>query len=128
MTKSGPDNFPPEPFAFPIDAGLLTREKEKARELRESQWWKRKRGVGQCHYCRRKFPPRELTMDHLVPLSRGGKSVKSNLVPACKDCNNRKKNLLPTEWTEYLQSLRGESPDAAAPAQNQRRDDDPSGD
>lgn len=42
-------------------------------------------------------------MDHVVPLIRGGKSVKSNMVTACKDCNNKKKHLLPIEWEEYLQ-------------------------
>jgi hypothetical protein len=30
------------------------------------------------------------------------------VVPACKDCNNRKKYLLPLEWEEYLESLREE--------------------
>ncbi|MDE0788643.1 MAG: HNH endonuclease signature motif containing protein, partial [SAR324 cluster bacterium] len=44
----------------------------------------------------------KLTMDHVVPLARGGRSIKSNLVPCCKSCNNQKKNLLPIEWKEYL--------------------------
>ncbi len=47
-------------------------------------------------------------MDHLVPLIRGGKSTKSNLVPCCKDCNNKKKHMLPIEWQEYLSSLKKE--------------------
>ncbi len=42
-------------------------------------------------------------MDHIVPIARGGKSTKGNIVPACKDCNNKKKQLLPMEWEEYLQ-------------------------
>jgi 5-methylcytosine-specific restriction endonuclease McrA len=44
-------------------------------------------------------------MDHLVPLVRGGRSTKSNIVTACKDCNNRKKYFLPLEWEEYLSRL-----------------------
>jgi 5-methylcytosine-specific restriction endonuclease McrA len=84
----------------------LKRERAKARELRQSQWWKRKRGEGVCYYCRRKFPPRDLTMDHVVPLIRGGKSTKGNSVPACKGCNNKKKYMLPVEWEEYLEGLR----------------------
>ncbi len=44
-------------------------------------------------------------MDHLVPLGRGGKSVKGNLVPACKDCNNKKKTMLPLEWDEYMRTI-----------------------
>lgn len=51
------------------------------------------------------MPPQELTMDHLVPIIRGGKSVKSNIVTACKECNNKKKYLLPIEWEEYLSNL-----------------------
>lgn len=41
-------------------------------------------------------------MDHIVPLIRGGKSVKSNIVTACKTCNSQKKHLLPIEWQDYL--------------------------
>jgi len=41
-------------------------------------------------------------MDHVVPVVRGGKSSRGNLVPACKECNSRKKYLLPVEWDEYL--------------------------
>jgi 5-methylcytosine-specific restriction protein A len=44
-------------------------------------------------------------MDHIVPLIRGGKSTKGNLAPACKDCNNKKRYLLPIEWDEYLKGL-----------------------
>jgi 5-methylcytosine-specific restriction endonuclease McrA len=36
-------------------------------------------------------------MDHLVPVIRGGKSNKGNLVPSCKDCNSRRKHSLPFE-------------------------------
>lgn len=76
----------------------IRRERAKARELRNSQWWKRKRSRGICHYCGRHFPPKELTMDHLVPLVRGGRSTKGNLVPACKECNSKKKYLLAFEF------------------------------
>ncbi|HXV49851.1 MAG TPA: HNH endonuclease, partial [Candidatus Binatia bacterium] len=53
------------------------------------------RAAGICHHCGGKFPPRELTMDHLVPVIRGGKSNKGNLVPSCKDCNSKRKHSLP---------------------------------
>lgn len=87
----------------------ISREKAKARELRQSQWWKRRRSSGLCHYCGGHFPVRDLTMDHIVPLIRGGKTVKSNVVPCCAECNAKKKYLLPIEWEEYLANLEGES-------------------
>ena len=82
------------------DSEHIRRERAKAAELRKSQWWKNLRGQGKCHYCGRQVPPRELTMDHLIPLARGGTSAKSNIVPCCKECNNKKKYLLPNEIDE----------------------------
>ncbi|MFO7839908.1 MAG: HNH endonuclease [Desulfosalsimonadaceae bacterium] len=79
----------------------LRREKHKARQLRQTQWWKRRRAKGICYYCGRRFPARELTMDHIVPLSRGGKSTRGNVVPCCKECNTRKKMQLPMEWEDF---------------------------
>jgi 5-methylcytosine-specific restriction endonuclease McrA len=96
------------PFTPEADDETIARERAKARQLRSSAWWKQKRGKGRCHYCGRAFPPKDLTMDHLIPLVRGGRSTKANLVPACKDCNSRKKHLLPFEWDEYVQTLADE--------------------
>lgn len=83
----------------------LKRERAKAREMRQSAWWKRRRSEGICYFCGKKFPPKELTMDHIVPLIRGGRSTRGNIVPACKECNTKKKHMLPMEWKEYLQGL-----------------------
>ena len=94
-----------QPFAYDLESEDLTRERRKARELRDSQWWKRRLAKGVCNYCNRPTPPKELTMDHIVPISRGGKSSKGNVVPCCKECNNAKKQLLPMEWQAYLQKF-----------------------
>ena len=96
-----------DPF-IAADEEHIKREKARGRELRNSQWWKRRRSTGICYYCGRKFKADELTMDHLIPIVRGGRSVAGNVVPACKDCNSKKKFLLPTEWEEYLSSLKKE--------------------
>lgn len=80
------------------DDSRLKKERAKARELRHSQWWQNKLNQGVCYYCEQKFPPAELTMDHLIPLARGGASSKNNLVTACKACNNKKKQNLPSAW------------------------------
>ncbi len=98
-------------FIITVPPEQLLKEKEKARDLRKSQWWKRQTAKGTCYYCRRRFPPSELTMDHVIPLVRGGKSVRGNTVPACRECNARKKYLLPVEWDQYLRSALNEPPE-----------------
>ncbi len=95
-------------FILEVTEEELKRERARARELRQSQWWKRRRSEGICYFCHKEFPPKELTMDHIVPLIRGGKSTKGNVVPSCKECNNKKKHMLPFEWEEYLERLREE--------------------
>ena len=87
-------------------ANLIRREKQKAREIRKTQWWKNRRAKNICFYCEKITPAKQLTMDHKIPLTKGGLSMKSNLVPCCKSCNNQKKNLLPIEWGEFLEKIR----------------------
>jgi 5-methylcytosine-specific restriction endonuclease McrA len=94
-----------EVYFIPAPEEHVAREKRKAQELRRSQWWKNRRAAGRCHYCQDQFPPRELTMDHIVPVIRGGRSARSNVVPCCPGCNTRKKYLLPVEWEGYLELL-----------------------
>jgi 5-methylcytosine-specific restriction enzyme A len=94
-----------EPFISDVSDEEIRKEKAKAQTLRKSQWWKRKCAEGSCYFCGNKFHPKELTMEHVVPLIRGGKSSKGNIVPACKECNNKKKYLLPIEWEDYLKNL-----------------------
>jgi len=94
-------------FISDIPEQQIRQEKDKARELRKSRWWSNRIGKGVCHYCGLSFPPAELTMDHIVPVVRGGRSSRANVVPACKECNNRKKYLLPMEWEDYLKGMNG---------------------
>ncbi|NLA76050.1 MAG: HNH endonuclease [Deltaproteobacteria bacterium] len=89
-----------------VDESDIKREKQKARELRRTSWWLNRVNEGRCYYCGLKVGAEGLTMDHVVPLIRGGKSNKGNIVPACKGCNNKKKYLLPIEWEEYLLTLK----------------------
>ncbi len=88
------------------DPQHIAREKQKARALRKTRWWKEQIAAGKCHFCGKIFPPEALTMDHIVPLSRGGKSTRGNVVPCCKSCNNEKKHLTPAEI--ILKKLRDE--------------------
>ena len=84
-------------FEMPVGQAEIKREREKARALRNTDWWRARLQNGVCHYCGREVGADALTMDHVIPLARGGKSVKSNIVPCCKDCNSNKKTALPVE-------------------------------
>jgi 5-methylcytosine-specific restriction endonuclease McrA len=53
-----------------------------------------KRDNNRCVYCSSKA---DLTLDHVLPRSRGGKSTWTNLVTACKRCNAKKGDFLPEE-------------------------------
>ena len=43
-----------------------------------------------CQYCHNTFPQKELTLDHVIPISRGGKTSWENIVSACNPCNSTK--------------------------------------
>jgi len=50
-----------------------------------------------CQYCGDVLPANELTLDHVVPRSRGGSSSWENLVACCHECNHHKGSRLPAE-------------------------------
>ena len=80
-----------------VDQKHIKKEKQKARDLRKTQWWKQKLTEGACYYCQNAFSKEDLTMDHKTPISRGGTSTKGNVVVCCKPCNSEKKYLTPAE-------------------------------
>ncbi len=75
----------------------MARERARSRELRQSDWWRQQVQRGICHYCGKPVPAEQVTMDHVVPVARGGRSTKGNIVPACPACNKAKKALTPAE-------------------------------
>ncbi|MBN1351998.1 HNH endonuclease [candidate division KSB1 bacterium] len=50
-----------------------------------------------CQYCGKKFDPGKLTLDHILPQSRGGKDIWENIVTACYRCNEKKADKTPSE-------------------------------
>ena len=86
-----------EPEDFWLDEEEIRIEKNKGRLLRQSQWWKNLRAHNRCYYCGQQVPAKELTMDHIVPIARGGVTTKGNVVPACRRCNTEKKLQIPAE-------------------------------
>ena len=55
------------------------------------------RDESRCQYCGKKFPSSELSIDHVIPLSLGGKTRWDNVACACAECNKRKGGRLPSE-------------------------------
>ena len=81
--------------------GGMKRRGEADVEYSHQQW---KETViffgGECAYCGRTMHKGErLTRDHLEPVSEGGRTVQSNIVPACATCNSSKGA---TEWREWF--------------------------
>jgi 5-methylcytosine-specific restriction endonuclease McrA len=58
-----------------------------------------------CQYCWKKFPILELTIDHVIPKSRGGRKNWENSVSACRPCNSRKGRRTPHEAGMALRRL-----------------------
>jgi len=50
-----------------------------------------------CLYCGEKFPDEQLSCDHVKPISQGGKNVWTNVVTACRSCNNYKAGRTPEQ-------------------------------
>lgn len=78
-----------EPF-HPAPPEHIKKERERARKLRKTAWWNNKISDGICYICKQKVASEQLTMEHLVPLIRGGLSIKNNIVACCKPCNSSK--------------------------------------
>ena len=65
------------------------RERVAGGSFTDAEWQaKLKEYAYTCAYCHR--PTKRLTVDHVVPISRGGRNEISNIVPACRSCNSRK--------------------------------------
>jgi 5-methylcytosine-specific restriction enzyme A len=90
-----------------MDEKFLKLQRSKGRELKKSRWWQNKISEGGlCYYCDKKLTKLEITMDHIVPISRGGRSTKGNVVMACETCNINKRSLTAVEWEESLMRMK----------------------
>lgn len=67
------------------------RTKNVVCDFNNSDWKKCKEYFNnECAYCGRKL--KNLTQDHLIPLSKGGNYTKDNIIPVCRNCNSKKHN------------------------------------
>jgi len=56
------------------------------------------RDMYECGYCGKRHPKNDLTMDHVMPISKGGKTNWTNTMTACKPCNWRKSDKVGPDW------------------------------
>ena len=86
---------------FPVPSVIRRRIYINVRKRREAAGAKRlriyMRDKFRCQYCGEKKSVGELTLDHILPRSRGGDNSPVNIVTACVSCNNRKGNRTPDE-------------------------------
>jgi len=61
-----------------------------------------------CQYCSTKGRLAELTYDHIIPKSRGGKTTWQNIVTCCEPCNSKKRDRTPNEAGMHLKSKPGQ--------------------
>ena len=82
-------------IAVPRVIRLLRYDGRPQREVRLTRRNIHARDLSRCHYCGERFPNRELTVDHVIPRSLGGRDTWENLVTACVPCNSRKGSRTP---------------------------------
>ena len=82
-------------IAMPVPAVIVS--KRYFRSVESVKYNRRNlylRDLFTCQYCNEVFASKDLTIDHVIPRSMGGKSVWTNTVTACKACNSAKANKL----------------------------------
>jgi 5-methylcytosine-specific restriction endonuclease McrA len=86
---------------FPVPSVIRRRTYINVRRRREQSGMRRlriyMRDKFRCQYCGEKMGVAELTLDHIMPRSRGGDNSPVNIVTACMACNNRKSDRTPAE-------------------------------
>jgi 5-methylcytosine-specific restriction protein A len=68
----------------------ISNERKKIKEAKKTRWWQLKCSKKSCYYCEKTLKQIEITMDHIIPIARGGKTQSGNVVPSCRDCNKNK--------------------------------------
>ena len=81
---------------------LVEYDKVPRREVKFSRRNILARDENRCQYCNKKLPTSQLSLDHVTPKSRGGKSTWTNVVTACTPCNTRKGGRMPWEASMKL--------------------------
>ena len=60
---------------------------------------------GHCAYCGRKIEFDDMTIDHIVPSSKGGANTLENTIPSCQLCNNQKADRSIEEFRSFIENI-----------------------
>lgn len=91
-------------IAVPRIIRLLGYDKLPRQEVKFNRRNIYARDSNRCQYCGKKFPTTELSLDHVVPKSQGGKSTWENIVCCCVKCNVKKGGRTPEQAHLHLYS------------------------
>ena len=89
-----------------IDVDINEPVKEKRKQFTETERISTYiKNQGRCEICGRPVPYDTFTIDHIIPLSKGGTNELHNLQCACKTCNIIKQDILPEELMDKLEEI-----------------------
>ena len=78
-------------FTAPVSRG----KKDSRRKTYKSIKWKLYQKSKRCHWCKELFKLKDLTLEHIIPLDRGGLDNANNMTLACAPCNHARGNNMP---------------------------------
>jgi 5-methylcytosine-specific restriction endonuclease McrA len=84
-------------IAVPVVIRLRGYDKVPTREVKFTRRNILARDENRCQYCGKRLSQAQLSLDHVTPKSRGGKSTWMNVVASCNPCNTRKGGRMPSE-------------------------------
>jgi len=84
-------------YVLPAVIRLIKRVRFRRKTLKFSRENVYLRDNHTCHYCGKGFSPKDLTFDHVMPRSRGGRTTWKNIATSCKPCNQAKGDQTPEE-------------------------------
>lgn len=77
---------------LPKFTGTANRKSAAYTRYKNKQWKKFNR---KCHWCEKPLTRSQMTLDHVIPLARGGLNNANNWVIACEDCNGKRGDQMP---------------------------------
>lgn len=85
---------------------VMRRKKKKRRKYgKDIRKMLYKKADGRCVLCGREILLKDISIDHVIPLSMGGADSVENLQCTCAECNRFKANILPSDFTERISTI-----------------------